>query len=147
MKEYREEQQNLSSMTFINRTSLVWKYSRCYPWCTYVYENNDIIFFIKFYKEPTTHLNINDYLQFSFSNTRFGSSSKLIHHRCSTNLTQNFYFHHLPRLWNSLPAIDLTKPANTIKQKLYIEEFLQEFRDNNANTYHYLCPCSCCAGK
>ena len=73
-------------MTFINRTSLVWKYSRCYPWCTYVYEINDIIFFIRSYKEPTTHFNINDYLQFSFSNTKFGSSSKLIHHRCSTKI-------------------------------------------------------------
>ena len=48
------------------------------------------------------------------------NAPKLIHHRCSTSLTQNFYFPHLPRLWNFLPAIDLTKPTNTIKQKLYI---------------------------
>jgi len=115
----------------------------------YIYEINDIIFFIKSHKEPTAHFNINNYLQFSSSNTRFGSSSKLIHHRCSTNLTQNFYFHCLPRLWNSLPAIDLTKPANTIKQKvvhLHVE-------DKNSVTIIPIpsttsAPaCSCCAGK
>jgi len=39
---------------------------------------------------------------------------------------------------------------NTIKQKLYIymwKNFLQEFSDNNTHTFHYLYPCSCCAGK
>ena len=68
----------------------------------YIYEINDILFFIKSYKSPTSHFNINSYLQFSSSNTRFGSSAKLVHHRCSTNLTHHFYFHRIPRLWNSL---------------------------------------------
>ena len=34
-----------------------------------------IIFFIKSYKSPTSHFNHNEYLQFSFSNARFGSSA------------------------------------------------------------------------
>ena len=35
----------------------------------YIYETNDIMFFIKSYKTPTSHFNINNYLQFSTSNS------------------------------------------------------------------------------
>ena len=107
---------------------------RCYPWC--VYEINDI-FFIKSYKSPTSHFNINKYLQASSSNKRFDYSSKLLHHRCS--LSENFYFHHIPRLWNDR----FTASTETIKQKLYSYmwmHFLQEFKDNNVHSFHYLCP-------
>ena len=113
----------------------------------YIYEINDILFFIKLYKSPTSHFNINNYLQFSSSNTRFGSSAKLVHHRCSTNLTHHFYFHRIPRLWNSLPTVDLTAQITSIKHKLYIymwNHFIQEFNDNDVHTFHYLCPCSQC---
>ena len=40
----------------------------------YVYEMNDIMFFIKSYKQQSSHFNITEYVQFSTSNTRFGAS-------------------------------------------------------------------------
>ena len=40
------------------------------------------------------------------SNTRFGTSSKMIHHRSSSNVSHNSYFCRQPCLWNSLPPID-----------------------------------------
>ena len=86
----------------------------------YIYELNDVIFFIKSYKSSFKHFNINDYIKFSESNTRSGTSSKMIHHRSSSNISNNSYFCRLPRLWNSLPPIDLTFPIPTIKHKLFI---------------------------
>jgi len=71
---------------------------------------NDILLFIKSYKHPSLCFNISEFVQFSTCNTRFGSSQKMIHHKCSSNMAQNFYFHRLPRLWNFFPKIDLSLP-------------------------------------
>jgi len=88
----------------------------------YIYELNDVIFFIKSHKQPSSHFNINDYINFSTSlsltSTRSGSSDKMVHYRCSSNFLQNFYFHRLPTLWNSLPRIDLSLSTSAIKDKL-----------------------------
>ena len=58
----------------------------------YVYEMNDTMFFIKSYKQQSSHFNITEYVQFSTSNTRFGASEKMVHRRCSSNTAQNFTF-------------------------------------------------------
>ena len=113
----------------------------------YVYKINDIIFFIQSYQHPSMCFNIAEYIQFSTSNTRLSSSQKMIHHKCSSNIAQNFYFHRLPRLWNSLPRIDLSFPIYTIKRKLYNymwEHFIQNFDDTNVCSFHYNCPCCHC---
>ena len=44
----------------------------------YVYEMNDIMFFIKSYKQQSSHFNITEYVQFSTSNTRFGVPPTLL---------------------------------------------------------------------
>ena len=114
----------------------------------YVYELNDIMFFIKSIKLPSSHFNIKDYIKFSTSNTRFGSSDKMTHYRSSSSISQNFYFHRLPRLWNSLPHIDLSLPINTIKYKLHKfmwNHFTEQFDDSNVHSFHYLCPCCHCS--
>ena len=67
---------------------------------------------IYFLNSTNLHLNILismiSYTKFSSyrSNTRFGTSSKMIHHRNSSNVSHNFYFCRQPCLWNSLPPID-----------------------------------------
>ena len=102
---------------------------------------NDIMFFIKSHKQQSSHFNITEYAQFSTSNTQFGASEKMFHHRCSSSIAQNFYFHHLPCLWNSLPKIDLSLSTNIIKYKLYNCSNLM----TNAHTFHHLCPCCHCS--
>ena len=114
----------------------------------YVYEVNDIMFFIKSYKQQSSHFNITEYVQFSSSNMHFGSSEKMIHHRCSSNIAWNFYFHRLPHIWNSLPKMDLSLSTNTIKHKLYNlmwDHFIQQFNDSNDHSLHYFYPCCHCS--
>ena len=115
----------------------------------YTFELNDLTFFIKSYKSPSQHFNINDYMKFRISNTRSSTYHKLIHQRSSSNLSRHFYFCRLPRLWNSLPPIDLTLPVSTItsflKQFLW-SHFTKNFNDDNICTFHYLCPCYRCSG-
>ena len=59
----------------------------------YIYELNDIIFFIKCHNQPSSHFNINKYIKLSTSSTRSDSSNKMVHHKCSFHFLQNFYFH------------------------------------------------------
>ena len=84
----------------------------------YIYEINDIMFFIKSYKSPSDHFKISDYIKFSNRNTRSGTSFKMTHIRSSSNPPQNSYFCGLLHPWNSLLQIDLTLPISTIKSKL-----------------------------
>ena len=85
----------------------------------YIFEINDIMFFIKSYKSSSpTHFNIHDYIEIRNSNTRSSTFTKMTHQRSSSNIFHNSYFCRLPRLWNSLPPIDLSSPTNTIKYKL-----------------------------
>ena len=85
----------------------------------YIYEINDICFFIKSYQSPSSHFNIYDYVTFSHYSTRFTKYSKLLHINSSPNTSRHFYFCWLPRLWNALPYIDLNLLLPTIKNKLY----------------------------
>ena len=44
---------------------------------------------------------------------------KLLHMHHSSNTNRHFFFFHcIPRLWNSIPVIDLTLSVTTIKIKL-----------------------------
>ena len=108
----------------------------------------DIIFFIKSVKSPTTAFNINNFVEFRFSSSRSSSGHKLIHRLSYSNTTRHFYFNRLPRLWNSLPFIDLNLSVEIIKKQLkrfYWSHFLQHFDSSNLCTFHYLCPCSKCS--
>ena len=115
-----------------------------------VLEINDIIFFIKSLKEPADHFDISTFVSFSSSQTRLASHFKLRHAPTSTNSTaRNFYFNRLPRLWNSLPLLDINQSISIIKTKLYQhfwEKFSAKFDADNLCSYHYLCPCTnCCS--
>ena len=45
----------------------------------YLFDFNDLIFFIKSYKSPSHHFDINNYISFSHSSTRSSSNNKLTH--------------------------------------------------------------------
>ena len=83
----------------------------------YIFELADIMFFIKSVKCPTDKFNILDYIEFNTGPTR-SAKQKLRHKQANTNLVMNSYFYRLPRLWNSLPVIDLSCSLAVIKQKL-----------------------------
>ena len=98
----------------------------------YIYELTDILFFVKSIQTPSNSFNITDpeLLSFSTLNTR-SMSRKLCHKTSNNNTTLNSYFFRLPRLWNSLPIIDV--------------HFLSNFDPNNSCTSHFVCPCCNCA--
>jgi len=113
----------------------------------YIYEINDIMFFIMSYKSPSDHFKIRDYINFSNPNTRSGASFKMTHIRSSSNSPHNSYFCRLQHLWNSLLQIDLILPISTIKLKLTSflwNHFMENFVNNKIRTFHYYCPCSRC---
>ena len=112
-----------------------------------VLEIYDILFFIKSLKEPSDHFDITRYVTFSSGLTRLATGRKLRHLPVSSNSTRNFYFNRLPRLWNSMPIIDIEQSIPVIKRKLYQHfwnHFVEKFNPDTICTYHYLCPCSNC---
>ena len=114
----------------------------------YIFELNDLIFFIKSYKSPSDYFNINDFIFCSSITTRSSTGFKLQHNASSNNLTHNFYFCRLPRLWNSLPIIDIHLPVTILKlklQKLFWTHFTSCFDGHNTCTFHYYCPCTRCS--
>ena len=111
------------------------------------YEIADILFFIKSLKAPSPRFNIENYISFSISKTR-SSYLKLRHAIPKCNLQGNFFFNRLPRLWNSLPLLDISMSIPSIRAKLrdhFWNHFIAHFDSNNVCTYHYLCPCLTCA--
>ena len=84
----------------------------------YTYELNDLMFFIKTLKFPSTHFDISEYLQFVDHNTRAASTHKLSHHRIKSSSYHTSYFNRIIQLWNSIPVIDLTLSLDTIKTQI-----------------------------
>ena len=118
----------------------------------YIYDLADIMFFIKSVKFPSEKFNILDYVEFTSGSTR-SAGLKLKHNykSASTNNVMNSYFYRIvrriPRLWNSIPIIDLSYPLTTIKFKLknyFWNHFIDNFDSNNFCTFYYLCPCFKC---
>jgi len=112
----------------------------------YIYEIADILFFIKSIKHPSDKFDVLNYVHFSTISTR-PASTKLYPKTAHTNSITNSYFYRLPRLWNSLPIIDLSQSLEVIKIKLknfLWNHFIVNF-DNTPCNFHYLCPCSRCA--
>ena len=82
------------------------------------FELVDIMFLVKSVKFPSGHFNIHKFVQFCSHPTRAGHSFKLKHLLCRSNYERNFYFNRIPRLWNSLPFLDITLSLSVIKSKL-----------------------------
>jgi len=107
----------------------------------YIYELNDLMFFIKSLKFPTVNFNINQYISFASSNTRSSDHLKLVHPRTISALHHHFYFNCIARLWNYLPVINL---SYIIKQKIksyLLEHFNSHFHPDQICSFHLLCPC------
>ena len=92
------------------------------------------------------HFDISRYVSLCSSQTRLSSHRKLRHAPpTSNNSSRNFYFNRLPRLWKSLPLLDISLSIPTIITKLYQHfwgHFSAIFDPDNLCSYHYLCPCA-----
>ena len=112
----------------------------------YVYELSDILFFRKSVRSPSSSFNILNYVSFVRGATR-SSNTKLLHRAINNCITSNSYFYRIPKLWNTLPEIDLTLSLNQIKMKLnnfLWNHFMQNFDPSNNCTLHFVCPCCNC---
>ena len=80
----------------------------------------DILFFFRCLKEPNENnaFSIQSYVSFSNSNTRSTTHLKL-KHLSKTHAAGHFYFNRLPRLWNSLPPLNLNLSFHTIKSNCF----------------------------
>ena len=111
-------------------------------------ELHDIMFLVRCLKEPTNAFNISAYVTFSSNSTRSSTFCKMNHSLSKTNSSQHFYFNRIPRLWNSLPPIDLTQSVSCIKRTIYQflwDHFMDNFKSDKVCTFHFLCPCSKCS--
>ena len=109
----------------------------------------DILFFIRCLKDPDTsqEFSIHSFVQFSDRNTRSSSHLKLKHFLSKSTTEGHLFFNRLPRLWNSLPPINLELSISTIKahlHRLFWMKFLSRFDCSNLCSYHYQCPCPKC---
>ena len=84
----------------------------------YTYDIADITFFVNSIKNPSPRFNILKYVDFLTGSTR-SAGSKLHHKIASTNSIVNSYFYRLPKLWNRLPIIDLSRSLHEIKLKYF----------------------------
>ena len=95
-----------------------------------------------------TLFNILQFVTVSNSNTRSSDKLTLKHTISFSNQQRHFYFNRIPRLWNSLPPIDLDLSSQTIRTKIKTflwEQFLNKFVSNCPCTFHFKCPCSRCS--
>ena len=113
----------------------------------YIFELNDLLFFIKSIKNPSPHFDITKWIHLSSGVTRSSSHLKLAHKYIKYNSSRHFYFNRLPHLWNSFPPINLEFSTATLKHQLintFWSIFSSNFDNNNYCTYHVMCPCASC---
>ena len=111
------------------------------------FEIADIMLLVKSIKYPSDHFPILNFVKFCSHPTRAGHSFKLKHSLCRSNFEQSYYFNRIPRLWNSLPFLDINLPLSSIKSELrqfFWDHFLSNFNSKSVCTYHFLCPCPKC---
>ena len=112
------------------------------------FEIADIVFFIKSLKFPLDHFNIRDFTEFCDQSTRSSTYLKLKHSFSRNSDVKYHYFNRIPRLWNSLPSLDLNLSLSSLKSKIreiFWSHFISHFDPHNECSYHYLCPCYKCS--
>ena len=112
------------------------------------FELQVLLFFLKNHKEPSTSFDIKNYVQFCSRNTRSFTHLKMKQPFLKLNCVRHFYFNRLPRLWNSIPQIDLDQSLPSIKHTLHTyfwDHFLNNFHSDMPCTFHCVCPCAKCS--
>ena len=108
----------------------------------------EVIFFITQLNCRSSSFDILNCFSFSSSTTRCGSHKKLIHSSKTSSAARNTFFHRFPRLWNSLPPINLSSSITSLKRfikSVFIKKFNDVFNPYDSHTLHIVCPCSTCS--
>ncbi len=116
----------------------------------YILEMNDIMLCVKSLTSPTRDFNILEFVHFSKGGTRSSTAKRMSHNQSTNNSARHFFFNRLPRLWNSLPPLDLELSLPTIKQHLHnflYSHFQANFVSHSTCSFHFLCPCAKCIHK
>ena len=114
----------------------------------YHLELADIMFYVNSYKNRSPRFNISDYVTPTTGYTRSSVNHSLNHTYSRTNNLRHFYYNRLPRLWNSLPPMDMNLTSSTIKatlKNLLWQHFLCNFDSDAPCTFHFKCPCNKCS--
>jgi len=109
----------------------------------------DVMLFIRSLNGPTDAFNIYDHVTFHTGSTHSTHAHlKLKHVFSRTNCARYCYFNRMPRLWNSLPTIDLDQSTGFIKlrvQRFLWDHFICSLKSDSPCTYQFMCPCSKCS--
>lgn len=111
-------------------------------------ELGDLMFFLRSLKAPGGHFDVTRHLHFSNKATRSGIHGKLEHIRSGNTIARNSYFSRIPRLWNSLPPLDLEASLECNKrllQDIFTHNFLMSFDPTIPCSFHFICPCHRCS--
>jgi len=97
---------------------------------------------IKSMKNSSNHFDIRTFIKFYHHSTKSSSCNKLKHIFTSSNKQRKFYFNSLPRTFNSLPTIDLTRPFLTIKEQFQIlwQNFMKNFDPDTYTAFIFVVP-------
>ena len=116
----------------------------------YILELHDVMFAVACLKSSHKKFDILNFIIFSSQTTRSSSQFKLVHQQAYSTRSRHFYFNCLPRLWNSLPPIDLELCYKYITCKCHLrnhlwDHFTRNFDSHRSCTFHYVCPCVSCS--
>ena len=85
----------------------------------YTYEIADKLFLIKSIRNPTSSININNYITFYTDSSQLAKVHKLQHSYGANNITRDLYLNRIPCLWNVLPVINFNYSIDTIIKQLW----------------------------
>ena len=107
----------------------------------------DIIFFMKCFKDPSENFNSLMFVSFITHSSRWATNHKLKVKIKRTSHTHHFYFNWVVRLWNCLPPLDLSLFFSELKvfNKADVLVTLHKiFNPNITCSFLIYCPCSYC---
>ena len=113
----------------------------------YIFELQDILFTVANLKSSHKDFVLADYVHFSSQDTRSSAGMKMTHHYAPTNSSRHFFYNRIPRLWNSMPPMDLQQSTATIKHQLrdfLFNHFKENFLASSTCSFHFHCPCARC---
>ena len=86
----------------------------------YWFELHDILLVVASLKNPFVNFNILDYISFNNFGTRSTSSRKLKINPAHLSATRHFFLNHVARVWNAMPAVEITTSLLTTKRFLFV---------------------------